>query len=148
LLALRAMGVGIATLVVAFAAVPPLVRVVRVLSDGGYYVGPYWLTLPPNAIRWLPGLINILVFAASGWTTTRFHRSHGIAMVMPFALLACVFPAIVVVNLVTYGGPWTILTAPRIGGMVSSLTLPAWILLGGLLGVIRIQRTRRSWKRT
>jgi hypothetical protein len=85
LLALRAMGVGIATLVVAFAAVPPLVRVVRVLSDGGYYVGPYWLTLPPNAIRWLPGLINILVFAASGWTTTRFHRSHGIAMVMPFA---------------------------------------------------------------
>lgn len=104
LLALRVLGVGIATLVVAFAPASAMLRVVRVLSEGGYYLGPYWLTLPPNAFRWFPGLVNTLGFAASGWMIARFHRSHGIAMLMPFALLACVFPAIVLVNLATYRG--------------------------------------------
>jgi hypothetical protein len=137
LLALRAIAVGIATLVVAFAPASAMLRVVRVLSEGGYYLGPYWLTLPPNAFRWFPGLVNTLGFAASGWTIARFHRSHGIAMLMPFALLACVFPAIVLVNLATYRGPWIVLTAPRIGGMISSLSLPALVVVGGVLGLGR-----------
>jgi len=136
LLALRGIGVGIATLVVVFAPASAVLRVVRVLSEGGYYVGPYWVTLPPNAFRWFPGLVNTLGFAASGWTIARFHRSHGIAMLMPFALLACVFPAIVLVNLAIYRGPWILLTAPRIGGMISSLSLPACILLGGALALV------------
>jgi hypothetical protein len=134
LLALRAIGVGMATLVVMFAPASALLRMVRVLSEGGYYVGPYWLTLPPNAFRWFPGLVNTLGFAASGWTIARFHRSYGIAMLMPFALLACVFPAIVIVNLATYRGLAVVWTAPRIGGVISSLSLPAWVLVGGMLG--------------
>ena len=113
----------------------PLMRVVRVLSEGGVYIGPYWLTLPPNAFRWFPGVINTVCFAASGWTIARFHRSHGIAMLIPFALLACVFPVIVVVNLAIYRGPWIILTAPRVGGIISSLSLPACILIGGLVAL-------------
>jgi hypothetical protein len=144
LLARRAIAVGIVTLVVMFAPASALLRVVRVLSEGGYYVGPYWLTLPPNAIRRLPGLVNTLGFAASGWTIARFHRSHGITMLLPFALLACVFPAIVLVNLAIYGGPWTILTAPRVGGMISSLTLPAWILVGGLLALSPARQEHRK----
>lgn len=134
-LALRAIGVGLATLVVLFAPAFVLLRVVRVLSDGGYYLGPYWLTLPSNAFRWLPSLVNTLAFAASGWTIVRFHRSHGIAMLMPFVVLTSVFPAIVLVDLAKNRVPWNILTAPQIGGIISSLSLPVCVLLGGLLGL-------------
>jgi hypothetical protein len=133
--ALRAIGIGIAALLVL--AVPALIllRVVRVLSDGGYYLGPYSLTLPSNAFRWLPSLVNTLGFAASGWTIVRFHRSHGIAMLMPFVVLTSVFPAIVLVDLAMKRVPWNILTAPQIGGIISSLSLPVCVLLGGLLGL-------------
>ena len=140
LLALRAIGIGIITLLVLLAPAPALVRVVRVLSEGGYYLGPYWLTLPPSAIAWLPIVINTLGFTASGWTIARSHRSRGISMVLPFALLACVFPAIVLVDLAKYAGPRKILTAPQIVGIVSSLSLPACVFVGGLFGLIRCRR--------
>jgi hypothetical protein len=143
-MALRAIAVGIATLVLLFAPASALLRVVRVLSEGGYYVGPYWLTLPPNAFRWFPGLVNTLGFAASGWTIARFHRSHGIAMLMPFALLACALPAIVLVNLAINRGPWILLTAPRIGGIISSLSLPACVLVGGLFGLTPTRKEQRE----
>lgn len=134
-IALRAAAIGIAALVVAFAPASALLRVVHVLSEGGYYVGSYWLTLPPNAFIWFPVVVNTFGFTASGWSIARFNRSHGIAMVMPFALLACVFPAIVMVNVATHGVPWAILTASRIAGMISSLSLPACVVIGGLFGL-------------
>jgi hypothetical protein len=147
-LALRAIAVGVLALVVAVSSAPPMLRVVRVLSEGGYYVGPYWLTLPPNAFRWFPGVFNTVAFAAIGWTIARFHRDHGIAMVLPFALLSCVFPAIVLVNLAMYVGPWILWTPPQIGGIASSLSLPAFVLVGGFFGLVRHKRGSRSWKRT
>lgn len=147
-LALRAIGIGIVTLFVCFAPATALVRVVRVLSEGGYYIGPYWLTLPPNAFRWFPIVINTVAFVASGWAIARSHRSHGIAMLMPFALLACVFPAMVIVSLATYRGPWLALTAPQIGGIVSSLSLPVCVLVGGFFGVGGHRSRHQSWKPT
>ena len=68
ILALRAVAVGLVTIAMLLAPASALVRVVRVLSEGGYYVGPYWLTLPSTAIEWLPALVNTLGFTASGWT--------------------------------------------------------------------------------
>jgi len=148
LLALRAVGIGIVTLVVVFAPASALVRVVRVLSEGGYYVGPYWLTLPPNAFRWFPGVVNTVGFAASGWTIARFHRSHGITMVMPWVLVVCaVLAGFVTVALATDTYP-TVWTAPRIAGAVSTLLLPICVIGGGVLGVTGNTRSRRSWKRT
>jgi hypothetical protein len=140
-LALRAVGVGLLTLVVVFLPAPALLRVVRVLSDGtGYYVGPYWVTLPPNAFRYFPALVNVLGFAASGWMIARVDRAHGIAMLMPWALLVCALPLYVLVDALThYGRPIT-LTGPIVGGVLSSLSLPAWVVLGGMFGV--------RWKHT
>ena len=71
LLALRSTAIGIVTSLALFAPALVLLRVVRVLSEGGYYVGPYWLTLPSTTIRWIPALINTVGFAASGWAITR-----------------------------------------------------------------------------
>jgi hypothetical protein len=138
LLALRAVGVGLVTLVVVFAPAPRLLHVVRVMSDGaGYPVGPYWLTLPPNAFRYFPELVNVLGFATSGWMITRFHRAHGMEMLLPWALLVCALPLYVIVDALTYHGRPMTLTGPVVGGFLSSLSLPAWVVLGGVFGLRR-----------
>jgi len=147
LLSLRAIGVGIATLVVAFAPASAMLRVVRVLSEGGYYLGPYWLTLPPNAFRWFPALVNTLGFAASGWTIARVHRAHGVAMVIPWALFVSVVLAAFIIMALSADTYPTIWTAPKIGGAISTRSLPACVLLGGFFGVLRHRGGRQSWKR-
>jgi len=110
LVALRAVGVGLLTLIVVFAPASRLLNVVRVLSEGGYYAGPYWLTLPPNAFRYLPALVNVLGFAASGWM---------IDLLDHFAR----------------HGRLVLRTGPNVAGVLSTLSLPAWVVLGGVLGL-------------
>jgi hypothetical protein len=106
------------------------------MSDGvGYRIGPYWLTLPPNAFRYVPAFVNILGFFASGWIIARSDRAHGIAMVLPWTLIVCGLPAYAVVDFLTYHGPSIVWTGPRTLGLMSSLSLPAWVLLGGVLGL-------------
>jgi hypothetical protein len=134
--ALRAMGIGLFTLVVVLLPQPALTHVVRVLSEGsGYNIGPYSLTLPPNAFRYFPVLVNVLAFTASGWLIARHDRARGIAMVMPWALLVCGLPAYAIVDFVTYQGPSIAWTGPRTLGLLSSLSLPAWVVIGGLIGL-------------
>ena len=140
-LTLRAIGVGLTTLVVVFAPAPALLHVVRVLSEGGYYVGPYWLTLPPHAFMWLPVVLNPLGFVASGWTVARIHRAHGIAMLLPWTLLVCVLPALVLLLVFRDAQPLPP-TAPAVGGVISTFSLPQWVVVGGVCGV-RPLRTRR-----
>jgi len=92
--ALRAVGIGLLTLVVVLLPEPALARVVRVLSEGaGYHVGPYALTLPLNAFRYFPALVNVLAFTATGWWIARNDRARGIAMVLPWTPLVCGLPA-------------------------------------------------------
>jgi hypothetical protein len=143
LLAVRAIAIGIATLIVAFAPASALLRVVRVLSEGGYYVGPYWLTLPPHAFMWLPVLLNPLGFIASGWTIARFHRSHGIAMLLPWTLFVCALPTLMLA-LVFFDRQTVPPAAPAIGGIISTLSLPLWVVIGGVLA-LRHPR-RRSYR--
>lgn len=147
-LALRAVGVGLMTLVVAFAPASALLHVVRVLSEGGYYVGPYWLTLPPNAFRWFPGVVNTVGFAASGWTIARFHRSQGLAMVIPWVLVVCAVLASFVIAALAADTYPTVWTAPKIGGAISTALLPFCVIGGGVLGLSGDTRSGRSWKRT
>jgi hypothetical protein len=140
--ALRAIGVGLViTLVVVLLLEPALTRVVRVLSEGaGYHVGPYSLTLPPNAFRYFPALVNVLAFTGSGWWIARHDRALGIAMVLPWALLVSGLPAYAIIDFLTYRGPAMVWTGPRILGLLSTLSLPAWVLLGSVLAI--------TWKRT
>jgi hypothetical protein len=140
LLALRAVGVGLLALVVVFSPAPAILHVVRVLSEGGYYVGPYWLTLPPSSFRWLPVLVNPLGFAASGLAIVRFHRAHGLAMLLPWTLLVCGLPLTMIINVLTYHGHPIPATPWLVGGVISTLSLPAWVVLGGALGI--------QWKHT
>jgi len=138
-LALRAIGIGIATLVVVLAPASAMLRVVRVLSEGGYYLGPYWLTLPPNAFRWLPAVVNPLAFAGSGWAIVRVHRAHGITLLVPWTLIVCGLPAIMLL-LIFRDAQSLPLTAPVVGGIVSTLSLPVWILVGGALALVPRRR--------
>jgi hypothetical protein len=141
LAALRAIGVGVLALVVAFVPAPSLLHAIRVMSEGaGYHVGAYWLTLPPNAFQYFPAVVNVLAFASSGWAIARYDRAHGIAMVMPWALLVCVLPAYVTIDFLTYHGPSIVWTGPRTLGLMSTISLPACVLLGGTLGVGRRNR--------
>jgi hypothetical protein len=136
--ALRAVGIGVLTLVVVLLPASALARVVRVLSEGaGYHAGPYALTLPPNAFRYFPALVNVAAFTASGWWIARNDRARGIAMVLPWTLLVCGLPAYAIVDFVTYHGPSIVWTGPRTFGLLSSLSLPAWVLLGGVLAITR-----------
>jgi hypothetical protein len=135
--ALRAIGIGLfITLVVVLLLEPALTRIVRVLSEGaGYRVGPYSLTLPPNGFRYFPVLVNVLAFASSGWLIARLDRSRGVAIVLPWALIVCGLPAYAIVDFVTYHGPSIVWTGPRTLGLMSSLSLPVWVVVGGLIGL-------------
>jgi hypothetical protein len=135
LLALRAVGIGLLTLFVVFLPAPSLLRVGRTASDWAYSVGPYWLALRPNALTWLPSILNPMAFTASGWMIARTNRSHGIAMLLPWTLLVCVLPLITINAVATYHGPTRF--APAIGGIIANISLPAWIVVGGMLGIRR-----------
>lgn len=140
LLALRAVGVGLLTLVVVFAPASRLLYVVRVLSEGGYYAGPYWLTLPSNAFRYLPALVNVLGFAASGWMIARVDRARGIAMAMLWAVLVCGLTVYAVIDMIDHlaqHGRLVLRTGPDVGGFLSTLSLPACVVLGGILAAGR-----------
>jgi hypothetical protein len=116
LLALRAIATGVVTLTVYFTVVAAIARVMWVLSNGGYYVGGHWLTLPrgplPSPYGELAVLgVNSLGFVLSGWAVVRLHRDDGVAMALPFSAI-----------------------------MTSLALIPPGILLGGMLGV-RWKRT-------
>jgi len=138
LLALRAVGIGLLTLFVIFLPAPSLLRVGHTLSDWAYSIGPYWLALRPNGLTWLPSIVNPIGFAVSGWVVARTNRSHGVAMLLPWTMLVCVLPLITLNAVVTYHGPTRF--APAIGGIIANISLPVWVVAGGVLGVRRRKR--------
>jgi hypothetical protein len=148
-LALRAVATGIATLNLYFGAVMLFGRVVRVLTNGGYYLAGHWLTLPhplgpPPPYDTLAALvINALGFLASGWAVVRLHRRHGIAMAIPFAVLTTLGALIPLAIVATDTGPGA-RTMPFLEFITMFgtlfLSIPCGILLGGVLGL----RSRRS----
>jgi hypothetical protein len=76
----------------------------------------------------------------SGWWIVRGDRARGIAIVLPWTLLVCGLPAYAIIDFLLYQGPSIVWTGPRAIGLMSSLSLPAWVLLGGVLAI--------TWKRS
>jgi hypothetical protein len=143
LLALRAVATGVVTLTLYFTVVAAITHLMWVLANGGYYIGAYWLTLPrgplPSPYGELAVIgVNLLGFGMSGWAVVRLHRSHGLAMAMPFLVTITSLAVIPLTIVVTDTGPGT-RTMPLLEMAWTFGTLfvsiPAGVLLGGLLGV-------------
>jgi hypothetical protein len=148
-LTLRAIATGFATLTLYFGTVQLTGRVIRVLSNGGYYIAGHWLTLPPRPMPPPPYdvltvlIINALGFLISGWAIVRLHRAHGLAMTTPFLSLTTLMALVVLAILAGDTGPGTQPMPVRqfivlFGTLFASI--PLGILAGGLLGL--------KWKRT
>jgi len=148
-LALRAIATGFATLTLYFGTVQFIGRIIRVLSNGGYYIAGHWLTLPPRPLPPSPYdvltvlIINALGFLVSGWAIVRFHRALGMATTMPFLFVTTLLALVLLVILAADTGPGTRSMPLRefvaiFGTMFVSI--PAGILAGGILGL--------RWKRT
>ena len=141
-LALRGIATGIAVLMIYFTIVAAIARAMWVLSNGGYYVGGHWLTLPARPIpeRYdvlLVLVVNSLGFGVSGWAATRFHRALGVAMTMPYLAITGLLSLILIAGVVTDTGPGT-RTLPLLGvvsivGMIF-VSMPVSVLLGALAG--------------
>jgi hypothetical protein len=140
LIALRAVATGCVALSTYFGAVMLLGRVIRVLSNGGYYVAGHWLTLsfppgprpPYDAV--LVIAINALGFVLSGWAIVRMHRAHGIAMAMPFMALTTSLAVIPLAIVLADTGPGTrSMSALELFVTFGPLflSIPGGILLGG-----------------
>jgi hypothetical protein len=151
LIALRAIVTGFATLTVWFGVALAIGYVLRVFSNGGYYFGGYWLTLPHFTDRWPYDPLavittNALGFFLSGWTIVRLHRAHGIAMVISFLIMATLLALTPLVIVLNDTGPGTrSMPIAQIVGILGTLflSIPFGILLGGLLGL----HSRRSLRR-
>jgi hypothetical protein len=143
-IALRAIATGAATLALYFRAVLLAGRVVVVLTNGGYYIGGHWLTLPdppgprPPYDALMVLVINALGFVLSGWAIVRLHRAHGIAMTMPFLSVTTLTAVILLAILAADTGPGTrpmpVHQFITIFGTMF-LSVPGGILLGGMLGL-------------
>ena len=143
-LAARAIATGLATLIAAGALMLLIFETVTVLSNGGYMLGSYWITLPPHI--WPPRSLFLLAilsilsstapFAASGWMVGRFHRVHGTGMVL--AYLGFLLPLLLVLLgriALTAPGP----RAVSLYGLMMSMTqtfvvIPISVLMGGFRG--------------
>ena len=142
ILAMRGIATGLLALKAYFAIIMAIARVVTVLSNGGYYVGGYWLTLPLHPIPERYGvlmvfLINSFGFALSGWAVVRLHRAYGLAMAMPYLSVMSLLSLVPLTVIVMDAGPGT-RTMPlvQVAWIVGSLfaSIPGGVLLGGILG--------------
>jgi len=149
LIALSAFATGCVALTVYFGAVMLIGRVILVLSNGGYYVSGYWLTLPnppgpPHPYDVVIVIaINALGFVLSGWAIVRLHRDHGIATAIPFAVLTTLAALIPLAIVATDTGPGTrTMPFPEFIAMFGTLflSIPGGILLGGYAATRRAEQ--------
>jgi len=148
-IALSAFATGCVALTIYFGTVMLIGRVIRVLSNGGYYVAGYWLTLstppgpPPPYDTVIVIAINALGFVLSGWAIVRLHRAHGIAMAMPFLVSMTLLALIPLAVVLTDTGPGTarmpVYQVIAVFGTLY-LSIPGGILLGGYAATGRAER--------
>jgi len=136
-LAGRATATGLLALAAFFYPVSVLRYLVRVTVSGGHYVGPYWLTLPQEALYVLPIIANPIGFGVSGWVVARVHRAHGLTLVLPYVALVCALPYWAIAQPIVSG----VVPVARMhlaivsAGMISTLSLPAFVVLGAALAL-------------
>jgi len=150
LIALRAVATGCVALSIYFGGVVLIGRVIRVLSNGGYYVAGHWLTLPhspgpPPPYDTLAALaINALGFVLSGWAIVRLHRAFGIAMAIPFTVMMTSLALIPLAIVLADTGPGTrsmssLELIATFGPLF--LSIPGGILRGGYAATRPAERT-------
>jgi hypothetical protein len=136
LLALRAIGIGIASMWVFWALASIPLRIIWVLSSGGMYVGGRWMTLDYSWMHYrgyLALLMIVVGSAGSGWIVARLHRDHQTAMVLAFLValvLAAAAQLVIPVRLVGWPVRPMIHSAPTI--IVLFVVTPMSVLVGGL----------------
>jgi hypothetical protein len=93
LLTLRAIGIGVASLVLYFFALGSMLNTVSRYLREGILVGNHWIYWRPQpttfilqvaVLTWVWVLAG---FVVSGWVIGRLHRDHGITFVIAFAAL-------------------------------------------------------------
>jgi hypothetical protein len=150
-LVVRATITGVLTRVVFLAPAVLILQAVHVLSEGGYSVGPFGLTLPDTAPLVSLFILNATGFALSGWMVARSHREQGFAMVLPYLGLVCVIPPLVIVRMLTLvpgymdGGGW-----PEVWPIFLSpldIVSPVWVMSGAILGTRECRNARQAGER-
>ncbi len=132
LLTLRAIGIGIAALVVYFFAAGALLNFVQRRLYEGILVGNHWIYWRERPQSWI--FVRYVVpvwvhagFLFSGWVIGRLHRAHGITFAVAFAsVLAMLLLALFVVASVRVA-----YATPHPGDTNIS---PLWILLCVVIG--------------
>lgn len=136
LLALRAIGIGVAAMWMFWALASIPLRAIWVLSNGGLYVGGHWITLDYSWMHYRGYLALLLIVvgsAGSGWIVARLHRDHQTAMVFAFLaalVLAAAAQLVIQVRLVGWPVRPMIHSAPTI--IVLFIVTPISVLVGGL----------------
>jgi hypothetical protein len=136
LLALRAIGIGVASMWMFWALASIPLRIIWVLSNGGLYLGGHWITLDYSWMHYRGYLALLLIVvgsAGSGWIVARLHREHQAAMVFAFLValvLAAVTQLVIQVRLVGWPVRPMIHSAPTI--IVLFIVTPISVLVGGL----------------
>jgi len=138
LMALRAIAVGFAALVVMALMFQPILYGLLHLTDA---VENIWFRSLDHAQRDTFGFSVVLVsvvpmfyggLAASGWVVGRFHRAHGITLVLPFAALVpllLLLSAVVVKASVPAASQAALIRSSV--DYVKLLAIPVSIVLGG-----------------
>jgi hypothetical protein len=105
LLALRAIGIGIAALVLYFFAAGALLNFVQRRLYEGILVGNHWIYWRERPQSWI--FVSYVVpvwvhvgFLFSGWVIGRLHRAHGIMFVVAFAAFGQLL--VIVLYIVSY----------------------------------------------
>jgi hypothetical protein len=136
LLALRAIGIGVASMWMFWALATIPLRIIWVLSSGGMYVGGRWMTLDYSWMHYrgyLALLMIVVGSAGSGWIVARLHRDHQTAMVLAFLValvLAAAAQLVIPVRLVGWPVRPMIHSAPTV--IVLFVVTPISVLVGGL----------------
>jgi hypothetical protein len=108
LLTLRAIGIGIAALVVYFYAAGTLLNFLQRRLSDGILIGNHWIYWRERPQSWI--FVRYVVpvwlhggFLFSGWVIGRLHRAHGITFVVAFAaVLGIVVHALMLVAYLTH----------------------------------------------
>ncbi len=110
LLALRAIGIGLAVLVLYFFAAGALLNFVQRRLYEGILVGNHWIYWRERPQSWI--FVRFVVpvwvhvgFLFSGWVIGRLHRAHGITFAVAFAAVLAMLLLALFIAAVRYASP-------------------------------------------
>jgi hypothetical protein len=145
LLALRAIGIGIAALVLYFFAAGALLDFVQRRLYDGILVGNHWIYWRERPQSWIfvryvvPVWVHI-GFLVSGWVIGRLHRDHGITFAIAFgAFVQLLFLVLVVVTYILNPSSRVPVAASGHDTYISPLWMSLCVVIGGYFATRRAE---------